>query len=402
MVKDYGFLELVHPSVARVSDLWRDIDDLINGHERLNEISRKYIRPRLGETTEQYLDRLRRVTFSPVLADTIRDLIKKLKTGTVKVNAPSLGDWVQDFNWVNFAGDIATDILTYGRVLILVTDGGLKVLNPRQCTNYGEVDDSRWFLLKETVVESISPFMPAETVIKHLLIDGSQVTTYENRKGIVTEETVNHGYSDTPIFYVIAPPELFTAGAALPKAAQHFVIENTIYEGASNLYVQRTMTKQLFPDNDIDDTYSIDSGNEHIMLGDFNFSEASGSSIRTGIELLESIKSEIKGIISTGSMANSSKLSVSGEARKFDYLDYSLTVSSLGSFVLSTINEALNWFSTATGVGGDFEATGLDIFQVDNLEYLLDVADRILPHTDKIDGSALESWYSKIDSTLSR
>ena len=403
-MNDYEFLNYVHPTIKEVSNLWEDIELLISGNRHLSFIARKHIRARLGESFEQYQDRLKRVTYSPVLSDTIRDLVKKLTTGSINVETPNFGDWVQTFDWVKLAGLLATDILTYGRVLLTIDEGGLKVLNPRQCVNYGEYEDgSKWYLLSESVIVSSSPFEKAKRVVKYYLIDNEQITTYSKNDGVISEETQLHGFNDTPIFYMIAPTEAHTASAALSKCIQHFVIENTIYEGAANLYVQRTFNKQLIPDDDLDDTYQLDTGNEHILLGDFQFSEAAGTSINTGLELLDVIKNEIKGIISTGSMSNSSKLSgMSGESRKFDYLDYSLTVANLGSLVLKAIREVLEWLVQTTGISGNVSASGFDIFEVDNLEYLLDVADRTLNHQESIDSEALVSWYSKISNTLSK
>jgi len=53
-------------------------------------------------------------------------------------------------------------------------------------------------------------------------------------------------------------------------------------------------------------------------------------------------------------------------------------------------------------VPGDFEYAGLDIFQVDNLDYMLDVAERVVPLSDNINNGARQQWFNRIDNLLSR
>ena len=401
-IEERDYLRRTHPEYDQKSPIWASINLLFNGAERLSNLAATYITSRLGETPEQYSHRLGLVTYSPILPDTVRDLTKKIKSGILSVNFPGQ-KWSLDFNWVTFSQDLANDIATYGRVVAVLSDTGPTLINPTQLTNYGKYrDGSPWYVFKESGYVSPGPFDDALEFETITLIDSQNISKYLTIKGAKGAETLTveselHGYGFCPVVMLDSPPEMYVALSALPKAIQHFRIENVVNEAAYLLYIQRTLEKSRQPDDDLDDTFSVQTGNEHLILGNMTFSEASGTSVTTGIELLKQIQADIKSIISLGSMGGGG-LATSGVARRYDYHDYSLTISDLGNYVKDVVTSILSLYSTSDS----FEVLGLDVFQVDNLEYFVAVLDTLSPHSDKIEPGAMQAWIDKIESCLYR
>lgn len=395
-------LRQVCPDAKKYLDIWNKINALFNLNDDSERL--KFIRPRLGEEPAQFLDRISRVTYTPILPDTVRDLIKKVRTGEVIVTGSGYGDWHDGFNWNLLASDIARDVVTYGRAVIMIDPAtGPACINPTQCLNYGKDSDGNdWFVVRSEGSINFSPLDEPKIFEQFTLLTRETITKYTVIDGKVDEESYSHGLANTPMLIVQAPDELFTAGAAVYKAIQHFRLENVVNEAASMLYIQRTLTPPKVVEDDLEDTYQIESSNEHIILGDFRFNEANGSSISAGLSALQDIRDDIRAIISLGSLVNNTGLSQSGVARRYDYHDYSLTVSELGAYVLKVLNRLSERLNECYSNIGSLEFSGLNTFQVDNLEYFIAVADSLLPHVDRLDQSALSTWYEKINNHLKR
>jgi hypothetical protein len=395
-----------NPLIEPYLEVWRKITalfDLKSDNER-----RRFLRMRLGETPEQFNHRVSQSTYTPILPDTIRDLAKKIGTGEVVLSQPIKAPWFDPDNhdfWLDMAVDLARDTIAYGRSLILI-DGvkGPMVISPTQCLNFGNYSDgSNWFVIHSSGVVSKGPFETPTRFTEYNLIDNKSVTKYVEIAGEPVRKVVtSHGFGVTPVLDIFADDELFTGAAAVDKAIQHYRLENVLNEAANLLYIQRTIRPPITPDSDLGDTYEFDTGNEHIITGDFTFSEPSGTSIKAGLDALEDIRNDIRNIISLGSLQSGTGLSQSGVARRYDYHDYSLTVAQLGNYVITVLNQLARLITECYPNNEGLSFSGLSTFQVDNLEYFVAVAESLIPHREYLSPSALQRWYSKIDSHLLR
>jgi len=280
-------LRIKHPEYAAMEEVWTDISMLQQGAKAVPDMARRFIKRRLSETPDEYHDRLSRVTYTPVMPDAIRDLVKSLRTGGLLVDSPGYGPWdTEGFNWLNLCSDIITDTALYGRAVLVLTSDGPTTVSPLQLTNYGD----GWVTLTDRYHKSGGPLQDYKLVTRYTVIDDTDSRVVEVIDGVVASDTTQpHGLQGLPVLILDAPPELFTGAMALRKAIQHFVIDNVVYEGANNLYIQRYMQRPAVPEDDLHDTYEVDSGNEHIIMGTFGFSEAGGSSIEAGLKLLDAI-----------------------------------------------------------------------------------------------------------------
>lgn len=394
-------LRTKHPDYIANKPVWDDISLLLKGAVGTDKMAHKFIKRRLSESIEEYRDRMSRVTYSPVLPDCIRDLVKKFLTGSLLVESPGYGDWDDGrFNWLQLMGDVITDSTLYGRAVIIITDKGPKTINPLQLTNYRE---GLWAVLTDSYYESDGPLSDYKLVTRYTVItsESTRIVLSVDDK-VVSDTEERHGFNALPLMLLVAPAELYTGAMALRKAIQHFTIDNVIYEASNNLYIQRYMSQQLAPDNDLGDTYELTSDNKHIVLGSFGFSEAGGSSIKTGLEILDSIAREIRDIISLGGLGEGGNSNQSGLSRRYDYQSYSLTVQNLGAYAKKCLGKMGAWLSEITGVSGDFEFAGLDIFELSNLEYVLGIAERIVPIEPQLQAEAVAQWYARVDAMLGR
>lgn len=389
-----------HPEYMANTEVWEDITLLLRGASAVKEMSRKFIRRRLSESPEEYYDRLSRVTYTPVLPDCIRDLVKSFRTGGLLVDSPGYGPWdTDDFNWMRLCSSIITDSALYGRAVLVLTGEGPKTVSPMQLTNWGD----EWAVITDEYYDSDGPLSDYKLVTRYTVIDGTNSRVILVVDGQVVSDTEEpHGLEALPVLLLKAPAELHTGAMALRKAIQHFVVDNVVFEAANNLYIQRYIQRPVVPEDDLHDTYELDSSNDHIVMGSFGFSEAGGSSISAGLEILESIANEIRNIISLGGLSEGGMSNLSGAARRYDYQSYSLTVQGLGAYAKQCLGSIGEWLQQCTAVPGDFEYVGLDIFQVDNLEYMVGVAERLVPLRDDLSNTSLQTWFNRINNLLDR
>jgi hypothetical protein len=204
------------------------------------------------------------------------------------------------------------------------------------------------------------------------------------------------------------------------KATQHLQIENSWTDSATIAgYVQRIMTPlDPKPDSDLNVSYSdpdedlqdLKTGNAHVLIGkDFKFSEAQGSSLKVISEsVLDKIEAQIRAIVSMGNVSASREaLMQSGVSKALDYVSVNLAMQSYGQNLTQCYEEILKHVAISFGIKDEatleaVKVSGLDSFDTDGLEAILEQSDKVLSLEGRLSETTLKLWWIKVSEAMHR
>jgi len=393
-----------HPEYSEYEPLWQKIVDLMDPF-LMDKNKRSYIVPRLKEDPEVYNHRLEKFTYTPVMARAIMDLIKRLNTAVIEVNYKQ-DEFLDNIAPMKVANLIMRDWLSFGRTIWVFNNGGISNILPTTLVNWRVNDEDGlldWAVLKYEK-EKITLEDHPESYQQYIVIERDVIKEYDNSKGgmSLVEETANEsGY--VPVIISRCPNHLWTAKSAYLKQIQHLLVENGMTDASTNMYVQRVIKPTLIPDDDLGNTY-VDqeqgpSSNSHIINGDFSFSEPSGSSVSTNLTLLDFIEKQVRALISMANVEGQSNRE-SGESKMYDFREVSMVLEEYGHHIRIFIRELYEWILAITGASSqDVEISGLDTFEVDTLDNLLNVA-TIVSGLEGIPADGKEYLYRRISEKL--
>lgn len=369
-----------HPDYIKYGPLWETVKELLDPYE-VEANKQKYLLPRLKEEPELYTHRLSKFTYTPVMSRAINDLIKRLNTSVVEVKAPE-DPFLELINPMETVNKAMKSWLCYGRSVWLFNNGAFRLINPLTLINWktnreGELEFAvlRYEKYKITLDENPTQYY------QFFILTPDSYQEYDTAEGYLRllEERPNE-VGIVPIFTFICQEDMWTAKSAYLKQIQHLIVENSITDASTNMYVQRVIKPMLVPDNDLGDTY-VDqkqgpSSNSHIIQGDFSFTEPSGSSVNTNKDLLGFIEGQIRALISMTQTDNQNKVE-SAESKKMDFREVSMILEDFGHHLRIFLKEF--YLQTLRMTGGlsenvEIDILGLDTFEVDTISSLLDTA----------------------------
>lgn len=367
-----------HPEYVKYGPLWNTIKELNDPYEmELNK--QNYLQPRLKEDPELYVHRLSKFTYTPVMARSINDLVKRLNTSVVEVRY-SEDPFLDVINPMKVANRVMKDWLCYGRTTWVFNNGEFTNINPLTLINWsfdraGVLEFAVLRYEKDLIKLDDYP----EKYYQYFVLDRESFKEYDTKDGhlnLVGETPNETGI--IPLFIYTGPDDMWTGKSAYLKQIQHLIVENSITDASTNMYVQRVMKPMLIPDNDLGDTY-VDqergpSSNSHIITGDFSFMEPSGASVNTNKELLSFIERQIRALVSMGQLDQQSNIE-SADSKKMDFREVSMILEDFGHHIRLTLRAFYNKVLELTGgPKQEIEVLGLDTFEVDTLASLLETA----------------------------
>jgi hypothetical protein len=322
------------------------------------------------------------------------------------------------------------------------------LFNPMQVLNWSLRDNEVEFIKTRQIISETSPYSPPK--LKAIwMIDDTSIARYEayieldstgnivSARSIYEPEStknaspvsvpqiqITHGYpllhgrGKCPIVYMPIEEEQWVCNAAYLKSRQHLEIENAWTDSAVTAgYVQRVLTpRDPLPDSDPSMTFSdpdeglqdIKSSNAHILIAkDFKFAEASGSSLQTISEfVLDKIEFQIKAIVAMGNISASREaLMQSGISKALDYVQVNLAMKSYGQNLIQGYEEVLKHVAISFGIKDEavleeIKVSGLDSFDTDGLEAILEQSERVLKLEEKLSPTTLKLWWVKLSEAM--
>lgn len=467
---DLESLESTHEEYAALIESWQTIDDLVVGGHQIEKKKSKYIVKRPGENDILYALRLAKFAFTPVLGGTVKDLTTRLVSAPFYVSGCEGNEWDNFRSKTDgvkrdersLLKKIFRDQVCFGRAWAFVDRPRMPVvplnrlqeemlgstpyvilLSPMDVINWGQDRNGVSFAKMRQIIPETSPFGDQKLRAIWTIVDGEFIAKYEayvklDSSGKITEATaigtststavdktlvpisegypIAHGRSKCPIVYLPIDPELWSCNSAYLKAKQHLQIENAWTDTATIAgYVQRTFKPDRVPDSDPNISYmdsaselqDLKSGNQHILIGDFKFEEASGSSLQVISEfVLDKIEQQIKAIVSLGGVSSAKGvLEQSGASKAFDYFQLNESMKTYGQVLCEAYEEILKHVAIALGIRDEsaleqIKVSGLDTFEIDNLGTMIDNSLKLQKVESRISPLALKLWYGKLAEAM--
>lgn len=458
-------LETQHPTYTEVAPTLMKIDDLCAGGNRIERKKALYLKSRPGEDPDLYKIRLDRFTYTNCLGGAIAQQVSKLASGALTLSGlPNKDKFWSKFR-ENTGGrrDEKTLITDLFRTLLKFGCGYLHVekpysevtpttkqqeeylgLSPYVClysplevTNWGEdsqENEVEWLKIRQLTAKT-DPIKPALTKVCWTFVDETHIAKYEaivklGKNGAISEilnekgepidsgedakvsrtRLIAHGVGRLPIVRVQLPQDLWVTDQVYLKALEHLNLENSRYDTALMAgYVQRTWTPHTTPDNDLDNTFVDDeelkTGNQYVIKGNFGFSEAAGSSVKTVTDLLEEIRNYVQDAIGSA-RASSTKGAVeqSGISKKMNFVVAELLLRAYGQILCGGYQDLLQLVGTVAGREPSevesYSVSGLDSFDVDSLETAMAIAVELQQVAEFIPPTALKLFYQQLANLL--
>ena len=390
--------DIHHPDLQRVKEIWDEV--YFYEHPQLASQERhRWIIRRPGETDELYQARLKHFTYTPILLDAVQDFIKKLTVDKISCEPalPGIADLYQKLNM---------SIMLYGTVVaVILPNGAIDIINPATLINWSGNSQLDFAVLKSQ--QPVTEFLEKPyTVTTWNCFTRDELITHKrfsDNKPEITESQPNRlGF--VPVFRINVDNQLWLAKSCYLKQRQHFVIENSLMDAATTLYVQRTLKPNPLPDDDLTqsylDTSNVETSNHHLIEGDFKFVEPTGSSVKTCLAMLEKIETQVNEIVSRGSLNTgiNARQSQSGLSKQYDYSDYENHVRAFADGSKRVLNELLTWYSQYSRES--YTLFGANDFGVDVRGQMIDQTLEMLPLMEYLSDDAKTRWFKSLEEIL--
>lgn len=449
-------LNYLHNEYLYYAPIWQTIADIREGATAFLKKGSLYLPKRPGEDLELYNLRLRKLSFTPVASNAIREFCAEL------ASAPRSLENAQDTFWEKFRDStdgkgrdedellnlLFSSLLYFGRIYVacdrpklgirprtlleskdLNNLPYLTIYEPLSVINWGD----GWFITKQ-LLDTTEPLQEPSKVIKWTLWDKQNITVYQTKvklndygeidlvyangryrfpddpQAIIEPEVTPHGLGICPMTYMKLPVEMWTGNNIFLKQLQHFLIESSWTDaGTMAGIIQRVYTP--LPPTPSDDPrvtfeepdYSkVVSSNAHILVGsDFKFQESPGNAIANLTNQLEVIESQIKNLVSMGyASGKPGVLQQSGLSKEIDRSTLRKSMKAYGTKVAQLYQDCLILVARLGNKPDNISFSGLDSYGSDTLESILDVSERLETVVSKLPPTALKLWYGKLANLL--
>jgi hypothetical protein len=219
---------------------------------------------------------------------------------------------------------------------------------------------------------------------------------------------VPHGFGRIPVVKVESAIDLWTCYGTYLIAQQALDLENSRYDVGAMSYIQRTFKPVFNPDSDLDQTFTEEqvlSGNAYILKADsFQFNESSGATI----EKLGNYISELHDAIQRsfgqfGSSSSKSPEQLSGLSKQMDFVIQEIMLIAYGLILIDTYRQVLELAAIALGVPNQIpEVSGLDSFDIDNLDALVAIAKDMPQLQQYIPPTAVKLFAKQLSGLLTK
>lgn len=435
---------------------WATLEDLREGYETIKAKVTEYIHRRTAEDDETYLLRVKNLSYTPILATTIREFSAKLSSAPISVNGLDLTDgnfWDLFFQAIDgktqdeseLLNDIFSTVLWYGAVYVAVD------LPPLTTTPRSRAEDPSdrvpfirvfkpinvrqkgdgWYQTRQ-IVNRQRPLEDPKTILQWCYWCADATTLYELEIDVDMFGTVTRCRkvgSDTWVAFndqlviepskVLAnitgrsqmvdlelPRELWLALQAYPKQIEHLIVENSwLSAGAVAGTIQRVFTPT--PPKPMDDVrvayeetdYSgLKSDNQHILIGNgFSFNESTGAAIGALTQQLETIERQIRSLASLNyASVEQGAVDQSGASKQVDMDMMVTSMQAYGKKIKQIYEDVLKIASAIAGRNEAPQVSGLDAYGTASISDMLTQTEQLLKLIDIFPSAAMKLWVAKL------
>lgn len=394
---EYEKLEECHPEVEMNSEMYDNIDILLEGGARLEKHIEKFLVKKPDEDKEIYSFRKKIFTYEPILGQCVAQLLNRMCVSNYIVEGlPQEGDEAEFWEYFrenidgqglkekDFLKDVFMTLLKYRKAFILVdkpfVDDEVNSLRDEKelgitpysvvyggniVTHYHEVDGKlQWVKLRKMVWE-YSPVEDTKCFIEYTFIDKDTMAQYKVEVDIddngcyhptkeyldeSTEEVVvplvqvmEHGRGEVPIIKIELPHNLYVAKEAYYLCLEHIRVHNNL----SYTSVVAGQIQRLFrPIKEGSDTMvdmnaaKLQTGNDRVLIGEsFSYNETTGSAITTVSTYMARLEARIKDIIFSNGLSNDTDrpMQESGVAKSMDFIAQEQALQSYGEKLIDSL-----------------------------------------------------------------
>jgi hypothetical protein len=453
-------LEAISPEWWRHHQEWTTLEDLRAGYEVIKRKVTQYIHRRPAEDDETYKLRTQNLSYTPVMAQTIREFAAKLSSAPVIVTGLELGDdgfwarWFESIDGKNqdeteLLNDIFTDALWYGAVYVavdlpplLITPRSaaedptgrmpfVRVFKPHMVRQRGP----NWYQTRQVITKQEPLELPRQ-VVQWTYWTPTETTLYElevevdtagnvlraktpssdgwvpyNGKMVIFPTKVIPNPLGRPLMLALELPlEMWVGLQTYPKQLEHLIVENSWLDAGSVAGTIQRVFKPT-PPKPMDDVrvayqdpdlHGLKSDNQHILIGDgFQFNESSGAAISALTLQLETIERQIRSLASMGfASVQRGAREQSGASKQVDMDLLTTSMKAYGKKILQLYQDILTLTSALAGRNETPEVTGLDAYGTANITEMLDQTVKLMGLIDFMPSTALKLWIAKLVEAL--
>ncbi|AUT00900.1 hypothetical protein CLI64_11095 [Nostoc sp. CENA543] len=425
----FKLLETCHDDYLSSINSLRRIDLLTAGGHRLEKNLEEFLPRRPGETQELYETRLSKYCYTNLLGSAISQQVSKLSNSSLVVSG-----LVSDENfWNEFREDtslngrsekelishVFREVLKFGKVFLHVDKPpsavrpanrlqeqvlGLRpyvvAYSPFQVTDWYEDSRLRWIKVRQQFKIQPNPAQEPQTVVTWKFIDERSVATYSavvelSKSGKIEKvngEPVNdetevsltseiaHGLNTLPVIKLELPDNLWVGNQAYPKALEHLKTEHSRHDMLTLAYFQRTYKRTVMPDGDLTESYTeiepLKTGLQHVLeLEKFEWNEPQGTIVEHINKTLESIKAEVRDLVSLGGgSVTTEAIRQSGVSKQMDFVKQEAILREYGALLCQCYQQVLQLVARSAGLANPelISVTGLSNFENNTLESLIE------------------------------
>ncbi|MBD2196606.1 MULTISPECIES: hypothetical protein [Calothrix] len=424
-------LQSTHPEYTLMLPAYREIDLLASGGYKLKAQIKQFLPRRPGEDLDIYETRLHKFTYSNVLGQAISKQLSKFNNSTVTVsgiekNQTFWDDFRDDTDLAgrsekNLISNIFRELLKFKKVYLHVDKPKSEVTplnkaqeetlgirpyvtlySAMQVINWSETKGRPdWVKVYQIVQDTTNPLSPPQTKAIWTFIDAKYVARYEayveldsagNIKNVLEGEDkrgnrdvdvylnsrVPHNLGTIPVVKVEVPDDLWACDQAASKALEHLRTDCSKYDLLTLAYFQRTYKRVQTPDGDIHATFEGDdeappTGLQHVLeLEKFEWSEPQGHILAHLRESLSQIENQVRDLVSLGGVSSSlGAVQQSGVSKQLDFYNQETILKSYGQILVDAYQDLLQLVAKSQGITDLVTVSGLDKFELDNLDNLL-------------------------------
>jgi hypothetical protein len=424
-------LQSVHPEYASLLPIYKEIELLASGGYKLKAQIKQFLPRRPGEDSDIYEARLNKFTYANVLGQAISKQLSKFNNSAINISGIEKNQtfW-DDFrdntdlagrSEKNLISNIFRELLKFKKVYLHADKRKLDIAplnkaqeetlgirpyvtlySAMQVTNWSESKGQPdWIKVYQIVQDTTNPLFPPQTKAIWTFIDTTYIARYEayveldsegNIKNVLNSEDkggngdeadiyltslVPHNLGTIPVIKVEVPDDLWTCDQAASKALEHLRTDCSKYDMQTLAYFQRTFKRVMTPDGDIHATYEDNeappTGLQHVLeLEKFEWSEPQGHILTHLRESLTQIETQVRDLVSLGGVSSSlGAVQQSGVSKQLDLHNQETILKSYGQILVDAYQDLLQIVAKSQGISDLVTVSGLDKFELDNLDNLL-------------------------------
>ncbi|MBD2168053.1 hypothetical protein H6G04_27080 [Calothrix membranacea FACHB-236] len=428
---DLKVLQTEHPDFTEWKPAFQEIDLLSAGGYRLKNQIQQFLPRRAGESEEIYEIRLKKFTYSNILGSAVNKQLSKFANSSLSISGIESNQsfWEEFRDDTDLAGRSEKDLLStifreclkFGKCYLHVDKPAtdvkpvnraqeqllgirpyITIYSAQQVINWSESrGDLDWIKVFQLINDTTNPLIPPQVRAVWTFIDREYVAKYsalveldsrgaikniinaDGSKSITEAEIplvslIQHGLGTIPVIKAEVPSDLWAGDQATSKALEHLRIDCSKYDMLTLAYFQRTFKRVQTPDGDINNTYEgdgdeIPTGLQHVLeLEKFEWSEPTGTIINQMRESLTQIENQVKDLIAIGGVSSEqSAVQQSGVSKKMDFYDQEAILRAYGAIICDVYQDTLQLVARSQGLNDQISVSGLDRFDLDNLDDVL-------------------------------